>query len=164
MRTVYFIRHAKSSWDDISLSDHDRPLNQRGKNDARKMGEYFLENGHNIEIMVSSSAKRAKSTAKKINEVIKSENMIIEPRLYLASAREIMQAVRNIHNEVNSAALVAHNPGMTDLANMFSDDRIYNVPTTGVFKIDFEIEDWGMAEISSGVLDFFIYPKMLDDV
>lgn len=163
MKSVYFIRHGKSSWDDISISDHERPLNERGKRDSKNMGRYLVENGHKIDLIISSSAKRAKSTAKNINEMIKSGNVQIEPKLYHSSAMTILRVVQNIPNELESAIIVAHNPGMTDVANIFSDDPIINVPTTGIFKVDFNIENWAEAESHNGTIDFFIYPKLIDN-
>ena len=163
MKSIYFIRHGKSSWQDIRVSDHDRPLNGRGKKDSKNMGNYLVEKGHKIDIIISSSAKRAKSTAKNINAMVNSESFIIEPKLYLASAMTLISIMQNIHNEVESAIIVAHNPGMTDVANIFSVDRIINVPTTGVIKVDFDINDWAEAESHNGTLDFFIYPKMIDN-
>jgi phosphohistidine phosphatase len=161
MKSILFVRHSKSSWDDLMIEDHDRPLNTRGKKDSKSMGEYLLQNGNKIDIIISSSAKRAKSTAKNLNEVVKAENFIIEPRLYLASAMEILKIVQNIHNEVDTAIIVAHNPGMTDVANIFSTDKIINVPTSGVFKIDFVVDDWSLADSHNGTMKFFIYPKMI---
>ncbi len=161
MKTIFFVRHAKSSWDDLRLPDHDRPLNNRGKSDAIAMGEYLVEKASKIDIVISSSARRAKSTAKRIDDLVNSENFIVEPKLYHASAREIFGVIANIHPEVESALIVAHNPGMTDMINMFSEEDIINVPTAGVFKVDFDINDWQEADTYNGKLDFFIYPKML---
>lgn len=163
MKSVFFVRHAKSSWDDISLNDHDRPLNKRGKNDAQQIGEYLNKKKYKIDIIITSSAKRARLTATRINDIIVSENFIVEPKLYLASTRQLMEVVKNIHNEVDSAAIFAHNPGMTDLANLFTNESIYNVPTTGVFKVDFDVEDWSLADIANGKFVFFIYPKLLNN-
>jgi phosphohistidine phosphatase len=73
----------------------------------------------------------------------------------------MLKFVKNIDNSLDSAMLVAHNPGMTDMVNLFSDEDIYNVPTTGVFRVDFDIDDWREADIKNGKLDFFVYPKML---
>jgi phosphohistidine phosphatase len=161
MKTIFFVRHAKSSWDDLRLPDHDRPLNNRGKSDAIAMGEFLLEKGSKIDIVITSSARRAKSTAKRIDDIVGSENFIVEPKLYHASAREIFAVIANIHSDVEAALVVAHNPGMTDMINMFSDEEIINVPTSGVFKVDFDIKDWQEADTYNGILDFFIYPKML---
>jgi phosphohistidine phosphatase len=161
MKTIFFVRHAKSSWDDLMLPDHDRPLNNRGKSDAIAIGEYLLKKDIKIDIVIYSSARRAKSTAKRIDDVLKSDNFIVEPRLYHASAREMFGVIANIHSEVDSAMIVAHNPGMTDMINMFSDVDIINVPTAGVFKVDFDINDWVEADTYNGKLNFFIYPKML---
>lgn len=161
MKSIFFVRHAKSSWEDLRIEDHERPLNERGKKDSKSIGRYLINNGHKIDIIIASSAKRAKATAKNLNDVVKAENLIIEPGLYQASAIEILKVVSNIHNEVDAAIIVAHNPGMTDVANIFSSERIINVPTTGVFKIDFDIDDWSDADSHNGIMDFFIYPKMI---
>ena len=161
MKTVYFVRHAKSSWEDFSLDDHDRPLNKRWLNDSLKMGKYFNEKSFRPGIIISSSAKRAMHTAERINESLDIDNFTVEPGLYLSSPREIMKIVRSIDSSFDTAMIVSHNPGMTDMVNLFSEENIYNVPTTGAFKVDFDIDDWAEADTDNGRLDFFLYPKML---
>ncbi|MEZ4907899.1 MAG: histidine phosphatase family protein [Saprospiraceae bacterium] len=163
MKTVYFMRHAKSSWDNLSLSDHDRPLNSRGIKNATNMAKYLKDKNETIDIIISSTALRAFETAEHFNEIIQTYNLIKEPNLYHSSPREILNVVNNIHEEVDSAMIVAHNPGMTELINLFSKEDIYNVPTAGLFKVNFDTKTWEQASFANGTMEYFIYPKSFAD-
>lgn len=162
MKTLYLIRHAKSSWDDPSLEDFDRPLNTRGKRDATKMGKRLKKLKIMPDLVVSSSAKRAAKTAKKIGREIgyPVEDIQFINTLYHASANELLQVVQHTSSSVIHLMLLGHNPGLTDFANALCQDEINNIVTSGVYTLQFEIEDWKQIRLNKkGNLLFYDYPK-----
>jgi len=160
MKNIIFVRHAKSSWESFSIPDHDRPLNARGKRDATNMGKKLKELGIIPEIILSSSAKRAKKTAKKIASELNIENILIEEELYHAPPIIFMQIISKITEQYKNVMIVAHNPAMTDIINNFTNDSIFNVPTTGIFSVKFNVNNWQEVSFENGKLQDFIYPKM----
>jgi phosphohistidine phosphatase len=166
MKTLYIIRHAKSSWDDIGLADFDRPLNERGKTDAPRMGKRLKEKNIHPELMLSSPAKRALSTCKKIAEVLHYPESSIKTdrKLYHASPEEIFEVLRSIKNQVNNVMLFGHNPGLTEFVNEITDDfSLNNLPTCGVVALSFDMRTWKELQHSSGKLLFYDYPKSKKD-
>ena len=161
MKLLTLIRHAKSSWKDPGREDFDRPLNKRGKRDAPDMGQRLARGGAIPELIVSSSARRAADTAREIAAQLGSGavELVFEPGLYLASAGQLLDAVRGVDEHVEHAALVAHNPGITDLVNALTDVRVDNVPTCGIARLRLEVERWSDAEFGRGQLLDFDYPK-----
>jgi phosphohistidine phosphatase len=161
MKTLVLVRHAKSSWDDPSMSDFDRPLNERGKADAPEMAKRLKERLKEIDVFISSPAKRAKKTAKifaEAFEVDKDKIKLVED-LYLAAPQVFYATVAGLNDKHKSAALFSHNPGITDYANSLADIRIDNVPTSGVFAVQADTEEWaGFADAKKTFL-FFDYPK-----
>lgn len=162
MKTLIIIRHAKSSWNNLALNDFDRPLNGRGKKDAPAMGERLKGMGVVPNLIISSPANRAKTTAYAIAEKlgIKREDIVLNEDLYHASTSELLDIIEGIDNSVETLALVGHNPGLTYFANMKTGAYIDNVPTTGVLGITFEIDKWqDIRDVPAGSLQFFEYPK-----
>lgn len=160
MKYITFIRHAKSSWESFAIPDHDRPLNPRGKRDVDFMGDKLKELNFNPQLIVSSSAKRARKTAKSIANKLTKNEILIEDKLYEANPTIIMQVISKLNNNLNDIFIVAHNPTLTEIINYFSVEPIYNVPTTGVFKVKFDVANWNEVSFESGELVEFIYPKM----
>lgn len=161
MKRLTLLRHAKSSWDDASLSDFDRPLNPRGRRNAPEMGRRLLENGQVPDLLISSPARRAISTARMAAREMgfPEERIIEEPALYHASSAAIIEIVHSLETLADHVMLVAHNPGFTDLANRLSTARIDNIPTAGVFCVDFDVDDWNEVRPHEGVFVYFDYPK-----
>ena len=153
-KTLYIARHAKSSWDDMSLSDFERPLNKRGKRDAPFMANLFKDKGITPDLILSSPAKRAKKTAKHYHEVLGGE-LQFDERIYEASLMSLISLVQETLEIVDSVMIVGHNPGFTALNDMLSDKSIYNIPTAGVVGIGFEDE----VASHKGKQLFFEYPK-----
>jgi phosphohistidine phosphatase len=161
MKKLYLIRHAKSSWEDSSLDDIDRPLNNRGKNNAPEMGERLRKQGILPDLLISSPAKRALSTAKKIaNKIGYSKNeILIDENLYHGSDDMLIEIVKQLPDTAESVMLFGHNPGFTYFANQLCDINIYNIPTAGIVAIDFQIDKWQDSGLGMGDLVFFDYPK-----
>lgn len=153
MKTVLFVRHAKSSWKFGHLRDHDRPLNDRGHRDGPTMASHVKNAGVDIEMILSSTAKRARTTAEYFQEVhdIDPSNFWTDRELYHASPETLVEALVQIPEDVKCVAIFAHNPGMTILANQLSTEAIDNVPTCGVTIASYE----GLwAECQLGKLEF----------
>ncbi len=161
MKTLYIIRHAKSSWESSVQSDYDRPLNKRGERDAPLMGMVLKQKDIKPDLILSSSAKRAKKTALIISEQIgyNTSDIIFDEDLYLASPNEILEIIQNVDSHVEVLFVIAHNPGMTDFINHFCKERISNLPTTGVFSMEFDIGDWNALKSNSAQNCIFDYPK-----
>ncbi len=160
MKFITFVRHAKSSWDSFSIPDHDRPLNNRGQRDSVFMGKKLSSLGFKPQIIICSSAKRAQLTAKNIAKSLSDTDIIIKEELYDSYPADYIKIIGEIDEKYSDVMMVGHNPTMTDIVNYFSPDIIYNVPTTGVFKIQFDVEKWIDISFESGKLIEFIYPKM----
>jgi phosphohistidine phosphatase len=161
MKTLTLVRHAKSSWDDSSLSDRDRGLNARGKRDAPVMGERIAAAGVRPSMIITSPAVRAWTTAKIIAQEIgyPIEFLQRENNLYLASLDTLLDVVVAQENEFNNLMIVGHNPGLTDFANFLSPGLTSNLPTAGVVSVSLNIEDWKLYERPATELLVFDYPK-----
>lgn len=160
MKSLYIIRHAKSSWKHANLDDFDRPLNERGKKDAPFMAQVLKNKGAHIEEIVSSPAKRAITTAQTFAEVlgISKSNFKTKDTLYLPTTTQIMDVVTLLDDKRNSVAIFGHNPGFSDFLDYMTGAG-EDMPTCSVARVDFDIDSW--KEISSGLgkLVYFEYPK-----
>ena len=161
MRTLYLIRHAKSSWKDPGLDDFDRPLNKRGEDDAPVMGKRLDEQGIRPGLMITSPAKRATTTARRIaKEVGYSEKKIEENEaIYGGGVRQLLEVIQEIDDSNDQAMLFGHNPGLTSLALELTDAGIDNIPTCGIFCIRFAVGSWKDVDSGRGEVVFFDYPK-----
>jgi len=162
MKRLLLIRHAKSSWDDPDVADIDRPLNNRGKRDAPVMGER-LKNTHNAkpDLILSSPAKRALRTAKIIAKEIEypAEKVVIKNSLYGAGVDAMLNVIQYLDDSIHEVMVFGHNPDLTSLANYLSDHQTDNIPTCGVFCVDFDIKLWKDVKSGKGIFRFFDYPK-----
>jgi len=160
MKTLYLVRHAKSSWKHPELSDFERPLNKRGKNDAPFMGKMLYDKGINPELIISSPAKRASSTAKIIASELNydKEKIIFDKNIYEGTGRRLLEIISEIKEKYNFVMLFGHNPGLTVLSNNLSDRFIDNIPTSGVVALEFNTS-WKEIELNSAGFLFFEYPK-----
>jgi phosphohistidine phosphatase len=161
MRTLYLIRHAKSSWDNPGIRDFDRPLNERGLREAPKMADILQEQGLFPDLLVSSPAKRAISTARFFARAFQyTEDKIQQvPEIYEAYPRDILKIISELPNIAHKVLLFGHNPTFTDVANTFSNVWIDNVPTCGIVQIETSAENWNeMYEGNSKVICCY-FPK-----
>ena len=162
MKTLYLVRHAKSSWKNADLGDMKRPLNARGKNDAPKMGKMLKKRKEFPELIISSPAKRAMDTAKKIAKELKYASRKIKKNemLYMADIEEYDNIIKKVKKSIKRLMLVSHNFGLTLFANYLTGRDLVNIPTAGIVRIDFNITKWKEIKNAKGELGFFIYPKM----
>lgn len=163
MKKLYIIRHAKSSWSDAELNDFERPLNKRGKANAPMMGERLKEKGVMPDIIISSPAKRAKSTAEMIaKEVGYEKKVLFDENIYESSVDELRKILTCINDENSTAFLFGHNPELNMLVDYYV--KFYeNIPTCGVVEIEFSCESWAEIEPKNAKLISFDYPKNSDE-
>lgn len=161
MKTVILVRHAKSSWDDHTLSDFERPLNDRGKQDAPEMADRLQKKQKKIDAFISSPAKRAKKTAAIFANAygLDKDEVVLKDELYLATEKTFFDVISKLPESMNTIAVFSHNPGLTDFANALTDEiRVDNVPTCGIFAVSSEA-DWQSFKDSPRKFLFFDYPK-----
>ncbi len=162
MKNLILIRHAKSSWKNLTLDDFDRPLNKRGKRDAPLMGKKLQERHIIPDLILSSPAKRAEKTVKIISRAVDypEKNIVFKKKMYHSSALYLFKMVKKLKNDKNIVACIGHNPGFNDLANMLlRADHIKNIPTSGIYSIGFHIDRWEEIQPEIGETLFFDYPK-----
>jgi phosphohistidine phosphatase len=161
MKTLYVIRHAKSSWDYPELDDFERPLSQRGRKSALLMGTILKKLKAAPDLVISSPANRAAMTARILADAIHYplDKIQYTETLYLADEKVLAQVIKNIGSSVNHAMFIGHNPGLTGLANILGDQPIDDIPTGGVCCMDFKIASWKGIREHGGKLRFFEFPK-----
>jgi len=164
MKQLLLVRHGKSDWGNIDLKDFDRPLNRRGKENAPEMAERLIKRGFYFDLMVSSPAKRAKSTAKFFAEAYQIVDIQYEASIYEANTNTLLKLVNGLDDGADTIIMFGHNPGFTDFANELSDADIYNIPTAGMVLISFPFDSWKMVSKGTGELVFFDYPKNSDEM
>ena len=162
MRTLYLLRHAKSSWKDSSLADFERPLKGRGREAAEAMGRFLSSKKVNLSILISSPSIRTRQT---VEIVQKHAKLGVEPqfdqRIYEASLSTLVQIVSEIPEDKKAAMLVGHNPGMEELlALLVRDNR--HMPTCALARIGLDA-GWNEVGRGSGKLEWFVTPKDLDE-
>lgn len=165
MRTLTLIRHAKSSWKDTTLNDFDRPLNKRGQHNAPMMGRVLRQQGVTFDLLVTSPALRALTTAQLIAAAVGYSGQALreEPELYDADVTRLLAVIHRLPEEATAVGLVAHNPGITGLCNYLTGENIENLPTCAVAGIAFELESWAAVWRNSGRLVRYEYPRKYSD-
>ena len=143
MKNLFLIRHAKSSRDDPALADKDRPLSDRGKRDAPKMGKRLAKRHVKPDLILSSPATRALKTAEIIAKKLdyKRKNILVNDRLYAVEANELLDVLRELGDAVECAMLIGHNPELAELAHRFS-SKINRMPTCAVAEFTFDAKSW----------------------
>lgn len=164
MRTLYLVRHAKSSWADLGARDYERTLEERGHRDAPRMAELMSSLNVAPDLLVSSPATRAKMTAeyfaKKLG--ILTERIDYQDDIYEADLPTLLHVVRDLPDSAQVICLFGHNPTFTYFANQFAQNQIDNVPTCGIVKIECDTEGgWSEFGKARTHVSGFWYPKML---
>ncbi|MEW6143867.1 MAG: histidine phosphatase family protein [Thermodesulfobacteriota bacterium] len=162
-RRLFLVRHAKSSWDDISLDDRERPLNERGKEEAPRMGKHLAGYDIKPDMITSSPAVRALKTAEKIAKELgfKKSDVVADEGIYTFGGGSLMDVVRGFDDKYRSVMMVGHNPAITSFANELSNAGIDNIPTCGVVLLEFDAAKWKDVGKGGGRLLEFDYPKKL---
>lgn len=161
MKTLILVRHAKSSWDEIGLADHERPLNERGKKDAPDMAERLKNKNIKIDRFISSPANRAFRTARYFAKAfdLKKKDIKVEQSLYGAAVSEFERLVSELKDKDDVVALFSHNPGITDFANSLCEVRTDNIPTCGIFAVHADVKKWEDFNGAEKKFLFYDYPK-----
>jgi phosphohistidine phosphatase len=161
MKTLLLARHGKSSWDDSDLSDFERPLNNRGRRDAPLMGRLLMQVGVAPDLIVTSPANRAFTTARIIAGALHYPLERIEAReqLYEAGSDDILTVVRSLDDSRNTVMLFGHNPGLTLFCNSLITPGIDDIPTCGMAGIHCTVDSWKDVTAGSGGLYLYEYPK-----
>ncbi len=163
MKTLLILRHAKSSWKDDDLADHDRPLNKRGKRDAPRIGRRLRESQLAPELIVSSTAKRARKTASSVAEACAYEGVLeLDGSLYLASPSQYILVLRRVPEQVQRVLVVGHNPGAEELLAQLTGQEV-GLPTGALAHVEVDVAGWGdLTEQTRGRLVDLWRPAELD--
>jgi len=159
MKKLVIIRHAKSDWEDTSLDDFDRPLNKRGLKDAPIMGKILKTKELIPDIIISSPALRARTTAELIaKEVNYTKNITPNQYIYEAYVNMLIEIVNTLVDTAETVFLVGHNPGVSALAYMLCDLK-ENIPTSATVEIDFDCDSWMDVSKENATLISYDFPK-----
>ena len=162
MKRLFLLRHAKSSWDDPALADHERPLAKRGERDAPRIAQRLRERHPAPSLIVTSSAERALRTARifAVELGVPAAAMVVDPALYLAAPETILAVAARQNDTELSLLLVGHNPGMTDVTNrLLPHAALDNLPTAAVIGIELACDRWASLGDARARLIHYDYPK-----
>lgn len=160
MKTLYLVRHAKSSWEDDALSDRERPLSKRGEKTAPQMGQRLKAAGVSVQRMISSPATRALSTAQFLASAIGYRRGAIsqDAELYFEGADAMLACIQRVDDEIQTLMLVGHNPDITEFLNKLCSKRVVNMPTCAIATILLD-SSWSDVSYHSGRLQSYDFPK-----
>ena len=149
MKTLLVLRHAKSSWIDPALDDHERPLSKRGRRDGPRMGELVREYGLIPDLVIGSDAVRARLTAEAVAEAARyAGQILLDRRLYMASPADIRALLRTVPDKAETVMIVGHNPGLEELAALLTGER-QDLPTAALVQIVLSIDQWRDLKLST---------------
>jgi phosphohistidine phosphatase len=161
MKTLYLLRHAKSSWGDPTLSDFDRPLNKRGLKAAQLMGNHMRKQKIRPDLVLSSPAKRNRQTLETLLEHARLEPKTrFDERLYAAGSTDLLNVLRKADDRAESVLVVAHNPGLQDLLEVLT-GKLETMPTAALARIQLDLDSWSEIRERAGRLDWVLRPKEL---
>lgn len=160
MKTLFLVRHAKSSWDDTALPDRDRPLADRAKRDMATMGQRLANRDVKPDLIMSSPAARALATAEAFAKMLhyKRKDIVVNDRLYAAQADEVLDLIQELGDKLERVILVGHNPELTELAHRFASE-ITHMPTCAVAEFTFDAKSWSHIGEAKPAQVLFDYPK-----
>ncbi len=163
-KQLSIIRHAKSDWSG-GCRDFDRALNDRGHSDAQLIGKYLFANNQQFDRVYCSTANRARLTMQQLNNFLKlpEDSVRYEQSLYLASVAHLVSFIEQFSNQDQHIALIAHNPGLTELCNYLTGDQLANLPTCAVYNIQLHADEWKAVGIECGTKKSLMTPRTLRD-
>ena len=161
MKTLYLMRHAKSSWSFDTLNDQERPLNDRGRDDAPLMGRALAERAVELDLVVTSPAVRALSTAALVAKELdhSPEQLQVIDAIYEATVPELLTVVKQLPDAADAVLLVGHNNTLTDFANLLSPSEIPSMPTASIVCLKFSTDRWATVDRTNAEYYFFDKPK-----
>jgi phosphohistidine phosphatase len=150
VKTLLILRHAKSSWDDASLDDRERPLNPRGRRDAPRMGDLLRDERLIPDVIITSDAVRAHMTAVAVAETAGyRRDLVVNPLLYHASPEDVIAVLKTVPNaNARTVMIVGHNPGLENLIEQLTGEQP-DLPTAGLVQLALPIEAWGELSAST---------------
>ncbi len=159
MLTLYLLRHAKSSWDDASKQDFERPLTNRGRKACATIGEYIQEKGIDFDLVLVSTAVRTRETIELIKERAKFRGEVrYDQRIYEATVSQLLEIISQVDNDRESVLLVGHNPGIEELLALLTGDQ-QQVTTANFAKIKLKATKWFANLANKGTLEWIVRPK-----
>jgi len=159
MRTLFLLRHAKSSWKNKDLPDFERPLNSRGRKAAETMAAVLKQQNVSPELILSSCAVRARETIEIILRSIKVKpDLRFDERIYEAPPARLLEVITQIDKGVQTVLIVGHNPGLEELVSLLT-GKDETMPTAALAKISFKVSNWANTGDKGGVLEWLIRPK-----
>jgi phosphohistidine phosphatase len=167
MKRLYLLRHAKSSWKDASLPDHDRPLAGRGRRAAKAVARHMGENQIQPQLVLCSTARRARETLDRIEPALATSAIEVEPDLYAASAPALLERLRSVPDSVESVMVIGHNPGLQELAlelaraGPAASDLAAKYPTAALATLAFDASRWRELARDSAELVELVRPRDL---
>jgi phosphohistidine phosphatase len=161
MKKLLLVRHAKSSWNDMSQQDFDRPLNDRGHRDAPRMAARLLKDEVSIDTFLSSPAVRALTTAQYFAKAydVKKKNILEEAALYHPEPEVFFDIISRLDDSSKCVAIFSHNPGITEFANKLCATRVDDMPTCAIFAVKADIDHWKDFKTTGKEFWFFDFPK-----
>ena len=164
-KTVFIVRHGKSDWNAAYATDHERPIAPRGRNAARMMGRFIRDSGQIPDLVIASSALRARSTAELAAQAGEWPAALqIEPRLYGARASTVLELVQAQAQNLESVMLVGHEPTCSACIGLLSGRSNVRFPTAAMARIDFDVDCWERIRAQRGCLIWLLAPKDLKRV
>jgi phosphohistidine phosphatase len=162
-RYLYLLRHAESAEKQLHENDKDRALSSRGIKEALMMGAYLFKQNTPLNIIMSSTAARALTTANLVADALRIDSDKISPQedLYEASPRTFLQFVSQLENDYQHVMCVAHNPTISYLAELFTKSEIGDMVPGGLSIISFDIQKWADVSQGNGELVRYVFPEML---
>jgi phosphohistidine phosphatase len=167
MHTLYLLRHAKSSWDDPTLPDLERPLAPRGRRDAKRMAKHLARRGIEPELVLCSPSERTRQTLDVIRPVLGASSVTLDEDVYAASSDELLERIRGVPDAVSSVMLIGHNPGLQRLALALASDGAdlqrleAKFPTAALATLTIAKDSWSLVAPADAVLAAFVVPKQL---
>ncbi len=162
MKSVIFFRHGKSDWDAEYGPDHDRPLAKRGIKAARKMGKYLAETDQLPDLVITSTAERARRTATLAHEAGDWDASVRETRqLYDTSTSTVVDVLNELPDDVSTVVLVGHEPVWSMSIGMLTGGSVVHFPTAAMARLDFEVDQWTEVGYGRGKLAWLTAPKSL---
>ena len=162
MKTLFLLRHAKSSWKNETLTDFERPLNSRGKHASQTIAAFLNQEKINPDLILSSTAQRARETIEIIRQYGAAPgDLRFDERIYEATVDRLLEVLAEIDNAVRVALIVGHNPGMEELIKRLT-GTLEPMPTGALAKITLKISSWKNTPTTPGALDWVTAPKQLD--
>jgi len=164
MKTLYLLRHAKSSWDDESLDDEDRPLTKRGKRDCQLVSNELARSGRSFKQVFCSSARRTQDTLRRFkaeSPVFDSSQITVDEGLYTFDMQTLLDWLKNLPHDIDQALIIGHNPALIDLANFLYDGKIGHFGTCTFVELEVNVEYWDQLRSDSAKLIEIVRPKQL---